>query len=209
MAFILCLAHSRAVVKGQSGLHALFFEVRPKPGHLDHYFEHVARLRPVLAQHSGLKFLDRYAALVEPDVLLSHQLWESEEAIIAWRKDATHRQSQSAGRQVHFADYRIRVGARLAHWSADVEDVPASAVSHVDGAHIVALYGSEPVVTPAFKAFESVNIKGSFIALASADNYEAAEALHNEMLGSSGLENGAIYAIRRDYGQFDRAQAPD
>jgi hypothetical protein len=30
----------------------------------------------------------------------------------------------------------------------------------------------------------------------------------NENLGAPGLEEGAIYSIRRDYGQFDRAQAP-
>jgi len=68
-------------------MHALFFEVRLKPGHLDHYFDHVALLRPVLAQHTGLRFLDRYGALNDTNLLLSHQLWDSEDSIIAWRKD--------------------------------------------------------------------------------------------------------------------------
>jgi hypothetical protein len=27
--------------------------------------------------------------------------------------------------------------------------------------------------------------------------------------GAEGLQDGAIYSLRRDYGQFDRAQAPD
>jgi hypothetical protein len=26
---------------------ALFFEMHPKPGHMDHYFRHVAMLKPV------------------------------------------------------------------------------------------------------------------------------------------------------------------
>ncbi|MBQ1203165.1 MAG: antibiotic biosynthesis monooxygenase, partial [Loktanella sp.] len=97
-------------------MHALFFEMRPLPGHLDHYFAHATRLRPILAQHAGLHFLDRYLSLDEPDLLLSHQLWASEAAIIGWRKDNDHRLSQEAGRKVHFADYRIRVGARLQYW---------------------------------------------------------------------------------------------
>lgn len=87
-------------------MHALFFEVRPHPGHLDHYFTHVARLRSILARHRGLVFLDRYASLSDQDVLLSHQLWESEEAISAWRSDPEHQRSQTAGNNVHFADYR-------------------------------------------------------------------------------------------------------
>jgi heme-degrading monooxygenase HmoA len=186
-------------------MHALFFEVRPKPGHLKHYFDHVALLRPVLAQHKGLAFLDRYAALDDADLLLSHQLWDSEEAIIAWRKDATHRRSQSAGRQVHFADYRIRVGARVLHWMAG-EDLGPLAAS--DTSHVVALYGTAPVTGPVFGGFESVNHKGQFIALATTSSAAEAQDLLDQHLGTSGLEQAAIYSIRRDYGQFDRAQAP-
>lgn len=185
-------------------MHALFFEVRPKPGHLAHYFDHVALLRPVLAKHSGLAFLDRYASLTDTDVILSHQLWESEEAIVAWRKDATHRRSQTAGRQVHFTDYRIRVGARVLHWTGG-EATPLAAS---DTSHVVALYGTSPVTDPAFSGFESVNHKGQFIALATVDGAAAAQALLDQHLGTSGLAEAAIYSIRRDYGQHDRTQAP-
>jgi heme-degrading monooxygenase HmoA len=189
-------------------MHALFFEVRPKPGHLARYFDHVAQLRPVLAQHMGLKFLDRYSALDDSDLLLSHQLWESEDAIIKWRKDATHRRSQSAGRQVHFADYRIRVGARVLHWAITAQDAPTAAAKGCDVPHVVALYSTEPVIAPAFTAFESVNTKGKFITLAASDDYTAARALLDKSLGAPGLDEAAIYSIRRDYGQFDRTQAP-
>lgn len=189
-------------------MHALFFEVRPKPGHLVHYFDHVARLRPVLAQHSGLKFLDRYSALGDPDLLLSHQLWESEEAIVKWRKDATHRRSQSAGRQVHFADYRIRVGARVLHWTPGAEDAPAVTATDGNTSHVVALYSSQKIMAPGFAAFESVNTAGKFIAVATADNHAAAKALLEKTLGVSGVVEAALYSIRRDYGQFDRTQAP-
>ena len=190
-------------------MHALFFEVRPHPGHLEHYFEHVARLRPALARHTGLAFLDRYSSLSDPDLLLSHQLWESEEAIISWREDAKHRISQAAGRRVHFADYRIRVGARVLHCHADAPDARTRMATASDAQHVLALYGTRPVTAPEFAAFESVNQKGRFIALATADGYAAAEALLNTQIGASGFEEGAIYSIRRDYGQFDRAQAPE
>lgn len=189
-------------------MHALFFEVRPKPGHLVHYFDHVARLRPVLARHRGLKFLDRYSALGDSDLLLSHQLWESEDAIVKWRRDATHRRSQSAGRQVHFADYRIRVGVRVLHWTSAGEDAPTIEATAPNTSHVVALYSSEMVMVPGFSSFESVNTAGKFIAVATADDHTAARALLDQNLGGSGLDEAAIYSIRRDYGQFDRTQAP-
>ncbi|MEO9653279.1 MAG: antibiotic biosynthesis monooxygenase [Roseobacter sp.] len=189
-------------------MHALFFEVRLKSGHLPHYFEHVARLRPVLEQHTGLKFLDRYTALDDSDLLLSHQLWESEDAIIKWRKDATHRRSQSAGRQVHFADYRIRVGARVLHWTSAQQNPQPPAGIGDDDTYVVAFYSTETVVAPACASFESVNTEGKFIALAGADNYTAARHLLDKNLDAPGLDEAAIYSIRRDYGQFDRGQAP-
>lgn len=190
-------------------MHALFFEVRPHAGHLEHYFEHVARLRPALARHTGLTFLDRYSSLNDPDLLLSHQLWDSEEAIVAWRADARHRSSQSAGRRVHFFDYRIRVGERVLHWHADAPDARGRVVVASEAQHVLALYGTQPVAAPGFAVFKSVNHKEKFIALAKTDGLAAAEAVLDTQIGAPGLEEGAIYSIRRDYGQFDRAQAPE
>lgn len=187
---------------------ALFFEVRPYEGHLERYFEHVTTLRPVLARHKGLVFLDRYASLTEPDLLLSHQLWEDEDAIIAWRTEATHRKSQAAGRQVHFADYRIRVGTRVQHWRADAPGFSAAEPAASDMPHVLALYGTKAIASPNFATFESVNYKGRFITLMTLKGYSAAVAVLNEQTSGQGLEEAAVYSIRRDYGQFDRAQAP-
>lgn len=189
-------------------MHALFFEMRPKSGHLDHYFEHVARLRPVLARHSGLVFLDRYGALGESDVLLSHQLWEDEAAIIAWRKDAEHRRSQEAGRHIHFSDYRIRVGERFMLWQPTEGFTLAEAKTDLTASFVLAIYGTTPVTAPPFSAFESFNHKGRFISLASFDSLEAAETAFKFHIERPGTEKIAVYSIHRDYGQFDRAQAP-
>lgn len=189
-------------------MHAVFFEMRAHAGHMQHYFDHVARLRPVLARHAGLAFLDRYGALGDSGLLLSHQLWESEEAIAAWRRDATHRTSQAAGRHEHFADYRIRVGERVVHWRADAPDAAVGGAAGGGGPHVLALYGRKAVDAPGFAAFESVNHQGQFIALATADGFDAARAMLAEQIGAPGLDAAAAYSIHRDYGQFDRAQAP-
>jgi heme-degrading monooxygenase HmoA len=189
-------------------MHALFFEVRPHPGHLERYFEHVDMLRPVLARHTGLAFLDRYAAIGDDDLLLSHQLWERQEDIVAWRADATHRKSQSAGRRVHFADYRIRVGERILHWQDNAPRLADPVLPVSESAHVVALYGTKPPVLPDFASFKSVNHENQFVALASVKGTIEAWQLLEAQLGAVGLEQAAIYKIYRDYGQFDRAQAP-
>jgi len=189
-------------------MHALFFEMRPKPGHLDHYFEHVARLRPVLAKHEGLLFLDRYRSLSEGDLLLSHQLWESEEALTAWRKDAEHRRSQSAGQYVHFADYRIRVGERILHWHSATSVTPTRADVGQNSSYVLAFYGTQPLLDPRFAAFESFNHAEQFISLANLDTLEAVETTLHSQIKQPGVKEVAAYSIRRDYGQFDRVQAP-
>lgn len=189
-------------------MHALFFEVRPHPGHLEHYFQHVDRLRPILAQHKGLAFLDRYACLSDKDVLLSHQLWESEDAIVAWRSDATHRRSQTAGNKVHFADYRIRVGVRVLHWRTGPDHEISHAEAKQVAQHVLALYCNQPVVEAGYTAFESYNNEGKFVALVTYEDFESAKAAWISQIGRDGLEEAAVYNIRRDYGLFDRDQAP-
>ncbi|NYS23697.1 antibiotic biosynthesis monooxygenase [Rhodobacteraceae bacterium 2376] len=188
-------------------MHALFFEVRPLPGHLKHYFEHVDRLRPVLARHPGLVFLERYSALEDDQVLLSHQLWQDEDAIIGWRRDPEHRRSQTAGRKVHFQDYRIRVGERVLHHSTETDsDAPVQTAT--DRPHLVVLYADTPAQDPAFASFESVNTPGRFACLASLPNRQAAEALFDRVHTAPVLREAAAYAITRDYGMFERAEAP-
>lgn len=94
----------------------LFFEVTPHLGHSKHYFSYVEKLRPELAKHSGLVWLNRYQTLSDDCSLLSYQLWENEKSIENWRNNKMHRLAQEAGNKVHFKDYRIRVGERVSFW---------------------------------------------------------------------------------------------
>jgi heme-degrading monooxygenase HmoA len=191
-------------------MHALFFEVRPKQGHLKHYFEHVDVLKPLLAQHAGLIFLDRYASLADKDVLLSHQFWESDAAIAAWRKDCVHRRSQTAGRTVHFEDYRIRVAERVLHVRAG-QDIPQALPEMAPSAsarYVVAAYGNLELKHPDFNGFQSVNKAASFIALAEAHTIQRASALVADIAPSPGFTEALAFLVMRDYGMHDRAEAP-
>ncbi len=191
-------------------MHALFFEVRPKPGHLKHYFAHVDILKPVLAQHDGLIFLDRYASLTDKDVLLSHQLWEDEAAIVAWRRDSVHRRSQTAGRKVHFEDYRICVAERTLRLQAGhaPEHERTGAALPPATRYAVAAYGTQAPEHPAFAGFKSVNHADAYIALAEADSALAALDLARAIAAAPGFGEAAAYQVLRDYGMHDRAQAP-
>ena len=191
-------------------MHALFFEVRPKQGHLKHYFEHVDVLKPLLAQHAGLIFLDRYASLADKDVLLSHQFWESDAAIAAWRQDCVHRRSQTAGRTVHFEDYRIRVAERVLHVRAG-QDIPQELPEMAPSAsarYVVAAYGNLELKHPDFNGFQSVNKAASFIALAEAQTIQRAVALVAAIAPSPGFTEALAFLVMRDYGMHDRAEAP-
>ena len=88
----------------------LFFEVIPLEGHASRYFELAAVLRPELERSGGVLFIDRYTSADRPDVILSHQWWADEEALIRWRAHTQHRAIQRAGREQHFKDYRLRIG---------------------------------------------------------------------------------------------------
>jgi heme-degrading monooxygenase HmoA len=175
-------------------MHGLFFEVRPKPGHMEHYFAHVARLKPVLAQHRGLLFLDRYRPLDDPDALLSHQLWEDEAAITAWRADATHRASQAAGRTVHFESYRIRVATEVADPDGEAR-------------YLLAAYGPSAISLPGGRAHESVNHAGQFLTLAATDDAETAHDM-SAKARAQGAETLRLFRVDRDYTLTDRAEAP-
>ena len=105
--------------KAQS-IYGLFFEVQPKPGQRSAYFDHVDKLKPVLNQHEGLLWIQRYQSIDVPDLILSHQYWASEAALVAWRRNQEHRYSQTQGIKKIFANYRIRVGPRI--WSSSDEN---------------------------------------------------------------------------------------
>jgi heme-degrading monooxygenase HmoA len=168
----------------------LFFDVRPKPGHMVHYFAHVDRLKPVLAAHDGLIYLERFRPLDDPDALLSHQHWRDEAALAGWRRDATQRVSQAAGRRVHFEDYRIRVGSE----GADGE-----------GRFVVTIAGAEPFAQG--RAYESVTRPGVFLTLAEAGAGAGAREIAARAR-AGGADAVHVFAIARDYTLTDRAEAP-
>lgn len=101
---------------------AVIFEVTPKPQHSDDYFEHAARLRPVLEAMDGFVSVERFESLTTPGKFLSLSFWRDEAAVAGWRNEMRHRATQRAGRERLFADYRLRVAAVIRDYGLDGRD---------------------------------------------------------------------------------------
>jgi heme-degrading monooxygenase HmoA len=105
---------------------AVIFEVWPKERHRTPYLNRAAALKDHLADIPGFISVERFESLTEPGKLLSLSFWEDEASLEQWRKLPEHRAAQSAGREVHFADYRLRIAGVIRDYGmTDRDQAPA------------------------------------------------------------------------------------
>jgi heme-degrading monooxygenase HmoA len=90
-------------------MHAVIFEVEPKPGRMQEYLDIAAALRPELEKIDGFISIERFASLTREGKLLSLSFWRDEDAVRRWREHERHHAAQQRGRADIFADYRISV----------------------------------------------------------------------------------------------------
>jgi heme-degrading monooxygenase HmoA len=90
---------------------AVIFEVQPHQKHKQHYLDIAASLRDQLAQINGFISVERFQSLTDANKILSLSFFRDEAALAQWRNLQTHREAQSAGREMVFEDYRIRVAS--------------------------------------------------------------------------------------------------
>lgn len=88
---------------------AVIFEVWPDEGQTDPYLSMAADMRPLLEQIDGFISVERFQSLTTPGKLLSVSFFRDEAALDQWRMLTAHRQAQTAGRELMFRDYRLRV----------------------------------------------------------------------------------------------------
>jgi heme-degrading monooxygenase HmoA len=192
----------------------LFFEVAPNPGHVNHYFSYVEKLKPELEKHDGLIWLNRYRAQLDDYSLLSHQLWDSEKSLENWRQNKQHRLAQKAGIKKHFKDYRIRIGQRLACWQADLgTDANFDSISKSD-ALLVSIQSRAVISNTAFNkyasldgAYHGLSASDQFITLVTPNDLSSVLALTSSISPGS-IDKIELFLISRDYSMTDRIQAP-
>ena len=105
---------------------AVIFEVVPRDGHADAYFALAAGLRQQLEAIDGFISVERFQSLTQPGKVLSLSFWRDEAALRRARELEAHRSAQQAGREQHFADYRLRVAQVLRDYGLhEREQAPA------------------------------------------------------------------------------------
>ncbi len=92
-------------------MHAVIFEVWPKPEYKGAYLDIAAALRAELEQVDGFISVERFSSLTEEGKLLSLSFWRDEESIARWRRQSEHQAAQGRGRHELFANYRLRVAS--------------------------------------------------------------------------------------------------
>jgi heme-degrading monooxygenase HmoA len=195
-----------------------FFEVQVREGQIDRYLDLAASLKPSLEAMGGCLFLDRFKSLNRKHLLLSYQIWQDEGSMIAWRVDAKHHAVQQMGREHVFADYRIRI-AQVLHEERPERSAwrPERLSPYNDPARrpptfVVASESRNrelPVETPWTRdVFESVYRPGIFAHLVDVPSPDAGIAFGRQLFANPTTEYFRVFEVMRDYGMFDRAEAP-
>lgn len=114
---------------------AVIFEVEPHAKHRARYLEIAASLRPVLEAIDGFISVERFQSLTNPNKLLSLSYFRDEAALDEWRNVQDHRKAQTAGRNVLFENYRLRIVSVMRDYGlTDRAQAPEDSLEiHADG----------------------------------------------------------------------------
>ena len=197
---------------------AQFFEVQAKQGQVEQYLDLAASLRPALSEMGGCLFIDRFKSLTRDNLLLSYQIWLDEAAMTAWRVHAGHHSIQEIGRDSVFADYRIRI-AQVIYEARPAAPVwrPERLTPYNDPQRrrptfvLAAESASErlPVETHWQRdTFHSVYRPGVFAHLVDLPDAHAGVEFGNQLFADKAVEYFRVFEVMRDYGMYERAEAP-
>ncbi len=194
------------------------FEIQIKEGQVDRYLSLAASLKPTLEAMGGCLFLDRFKSLHRKNVVLSYQIWQDEGSLVAWRVNAKHHVVQETGREQVFADYRIRI-SQVIHKERPEKPTwrperlsPYNDPNRRAPTFVVASESRNPElpVETSWKrdAFESVYRPGIFAHLVDVPSSDDGVAFGRQLFADSTTEYFRVFEVLRDYGMFDRAEAP-
>jgi len=212
----------------------VLFEVHPRPDRWDAYLAHAKSLRPELERIDGFIENIRYRSLTREGWLLSLSSWRDEKALVRWRTQAEHHEVQKKGRAEVFLDYHLRVGQLtkdsqppegqvLREDRLDETAVGAgTTVTLIDAKPPQAAASSRPAADAAARwlglaprasglvawdVFDAVLTPGEAILLMSWAEQAAAEAFERDLSLRAGARLRRVRVVR-DYGMFDRREAP-
>ncbi len=211
---------------------AAIFVVRPKNGQFERYLALAKSLRGELERIDGFIENERFASQRDAGRVLSLSVWRDEKALIRWRTHALHHAVQLKGRFEVFDGYHLRVGeitddsalpagqalrqlrfdetaAGSAKVVTIVEFLPDAGAAPAGHELATALSLPATVMRGAVdqEVFESITRPGKLLLLCAWQ--DAASAARWQPAGPiDGRLRLRRVRVIRDYGKFDRAEAP-
>jgi len=209
---------------------AVIFEVMPKPGRRDDYLALGKFLKPEIEKIDGFIDNERFTSRRSEGRVLSLSTWRDEKAVIRWRTLGVHHQVQEKGRLQIFRDYHLRVGEFTADSKPEAQNLPQQRFDETEVGNAKCVTISELAPDPGEKpkstdlaadlglagesarglldhdVYESVYNPGKLLLLASWRDAAAGSAW--QPVASGGALRHRQVRIIRDYGMFDRREAP-
>jgi heme-degrading monooxygenase HmoA len=213
---------------------AVIFEVQPKKERFDDYLGLAKQLKPKLEAIDGFIDNERFGSKRTEGRLLSLSTWRDEKAVVRWRTEREHHGIQEKGRFEVFEDYHLRVG----EITADSAPPPGLAVeekrfdaTEIGAAKLCTLtevsppHGSRSGLRPEtilahlkldvradglldHEVFESIYAPGKLLILGSWRDKSAATAWRPMPFEGAGDIRHREVRVIRDYGMFERREAP-
>jgi len=188
----------------------VFFDVLPKNGFADAYFSLASGLKKTLEEILGFRSVVRFENQDNPGWFLSFSEWDSEDSLSNWRCQQDHRQAQICGRNLIFDDYRIRVGSLELENTESVNFSSKNYIISITGAFTdmqLAIDQIKKFTNTKTRLFRAVENPKKAIALIDADQITALK--YKKMSEYQIPGSISVFEINRDYGMFNRAQAPN
>jgi heme-degrading monooxygenase HmoA len=213
---------------------SVIFEVLPAQGRKDDYLELAKHLKPILESIDGFIDNERFESRRRAGWVLSHSTWRDEKSLVRWRTEGEHHVVQMKGRFEIFEDYHLRVGEvtfdsdppkaapilerrldeteiGIAKFVTFTEIVPVKGVAFAAQTDLLPAHlglDVKDAAVVAYDVFESIYNPGKLALLTGWESAEAASAWSpGKIDGVDQLRHRRIRIVR-DYGRFDRREAP-
>jgi heme-degrading monooxygenase HmoA len=211
----------------------VLFEVHPRSDQWDAYLDYAKQLRRRLERKDGFIDNTRYRSLGREGWILSVSTWRDEKSLVRWRVDAQHHAVQEKGRTEVFLDYHLRIGPvthdtsvaannalpeeRLDETATGVGTTvvlidasrPPDPLSPVDPKRRAASLALDTTAAGlvGFDVFEAVLTPGDFVVMSTWRDEVHAHAFHASAPVPRDARLRRVRVVR-DYGMFDRREAP-
>jgi heme-degrading monooxygenase HmoA len=212
---------------------SVIFEVHPALDKWDAYLDNAKMLRPELERVDGFVDNIRYKSLTREGWILSLSGWRDEKSVVRWRTSMRHHMVQEKGRSEVLLDYHLRVGQithdtlvpdgqKILEQGLDETEVgegtsitlidakwPDTSCETSDAAGTSSYLGlnAKAAGLVSWDVFDAVLTPGDVILMMAWKSKEDADAFARSARLPPG---GRIRQVRivRDYGMFDRREAP-